>query len=432
MRVFWRRLSEAWEPYRPHKKLLTVFYWATALLALASGLTLLFPGLLGNMLTGFLDTLITNDAMLAVVKAVGTPALVIGSLLGVTGQRIYGERLGRIILWAYPKFFRFYFTVFVPATLLGIYGGTLDGRRLPVALALIVVVAGTCFIARVCYVFILPTELRERIAYSYYQDQLKPEKLNKKESDGRRQTVTKLANAVLCAQKEGDEVRVDAVRAVWESCMQMAPVDVAANALLAKDLWDILRTDGGQTPQRYQQLLLDILFTGQFATSPSEEDSLLMGLLLTEPFCEPGENCDWADACMLLRILAQHHNWSKQAPMVYSKVFWGLAMTMAVHSCYRTPADYNLMRELAGHLHITFSPAAAIDRRGLAAFVKRWRELCLEVSGLTDGVRVSGASLDYEDMRDGYLLEHVPNFSPQKKVSEEDDLLYLMMLLGGR
>lgn len=215
-----------------------------ALLGLAI-LTFLFPNALYCAgWPGWLDRLVAQKAISAVIGAVGFSAIVIAWLVGAIGKPIYGVTTGVLVDWAYPSFFRFYFFIFLSSILAGLYIGNVTSRRLPLVFLLLSVAIGTAFLARVCYIFVFSFEKQKRIGYTYHYEQIAAGHTSR--------TLLLLATVTHNLELAGEEINAGALADLWCATLPQAKIgpQITGLSFLAQRFWNILFAKGLSLHQR--------------------------------------------------------------------------------------------------------------------------------------------------------------------------------------
>ena len=361
-----------------------------------------------------IDRLADKKALAAVIQTVGTTAIVIAWLIGVTERKVYGERIGTLINWKYPGLFIYYFTIFLLTTVFGAYVSNASSRRMSVFLAAAGVVIGDILIGRVCYVFVLSHENQERIAFSYYIFLLAPpEDPNGKTFDKylqslRNRIIMRISGVArvrdegpwsLCSriimrissvagerESAGKDIRKEEIWALWEACIKKltsqkavsgpkeAPPDVgpdkedpsgqysSAACSLAARFWKNLFHQAGVPCQRESFLLSIVTEDIPQITNDVCRDHLLIGLLLMlvherrEADDQDGSNISWyAGYRILTDLFIECAKCGTPKRLVFDELFYGLVLIMIMDSATRTAAEYDLVLELAQRLGLTDS-----------------------------------------------------------------------------
>ena len=107
--------------------------------------------------------------MAAVVSLVGLPGVVFAWLISHTEDRVCGVRMSSLIDWAYPNFFSLYFVHFIALSIIAVFAGNV-GLFWPTIYAFCGVLIALGVICRVCYQFVVRSDLRENLAFEYYED----------------------------------------------------------------------------------------------------------------------------------------------------------------------------------------------------------------------------------------------------------------------
>lgn len=444
--------------------------WGFALVCFFLVMIAVFALFFPERLPGFLrvparlESYLNGNAVVEILGTMGLLAIVGGPLLGVTEQRVLGERIGTLVTWAYPIFFRFYFVLFIISTLLGIYAAAAGGNRTPVFFALAVVLPGTCFILRVCYVFLVPGVGRERLALTYYMNQLTlREKRPLLRPSGKelspeaarayllrsRLLMLKLAGALARREAEGRALWTENIRALWARCAGQCEAaqellddrhpQAAADhcCLLAKKFWELLSRQA-EMPLSQLELLPALLFSrvpSQPPAGESEEEReerkkrekrelqaehcLAAGLLFTEAFHQAGTDYAWqAPYQLLCEIYQGRDEWvDKKSRIAFKKLFWGLAWIMVVHFVYERKANFRFLRELyyRGEMYQT-SPAEEEELRGFLALLHKFY---LRNTRFQDGISTGGGPVYYETKLLYFLEVYLDN---PREIDVEDDL----------
>lgn len=451
--------SYQWElpPRKRHLHFLKLLYLLCTALTLVSLITFFCPSVLiiTQKFSAPVLQLFNKPAVVAVIGAVGAPAVVMGSLLGVTEQQVYGERIGTLLNWGYPHFFKLYFFLFIPSVLLGIYEGSVGTRRLPVALILITILIETLFIVYVCYIFLVPGKARECLALTYYAEFMewstqKADSLSAENARAKlrqnRQMMLKLAGALARRESEGRAFFPGNILALWISCMKSCGTaeqmltDNRAKinredycCLLAKEFWESLSRKSGK-PLQQLEILTAMLFSHPVRGGDDirMENYLAAGLLFTSVFRQAGEDRNWGEAYQILCDLYLYRGeWTQTGHTAFKKLFWGLVWIMAVHSAYDAPAMFTDIRELYRRAEIGETSKSELDE--IQRFLKMLRHFYLRNSSFGDGIYTrNGYQVSYETQMQGFLAVYFGMVETDVflNVNLEDDLGVLKGILS--
>lgn len=431
-----------------------------------------------------------GPAIKDVLGTIGLLAIVGGPLLGVTEQRVLGERIGTLVKWAYPSFFKFYFSLFIIATLMGIYAASVDKNGVAIAMALAAVLVGTGFILWVCYIFLIPGERRERLALTYYGDQLTlfREKNAWRVAGGdstdqkaarsyllrSRRLMLKLANALARREAEGRESWTENIRELWMyyaqqcgeawkylSAAQLQEAQEFLDAtqpqeaqefldvtqpqealtdyccLLAKEFWELLPRQAGK-PLPQLEILPAMLFSyapsrpleeGEKRKDRQVEDYLVAGLLSMEAFGQAGEELTWQGPYQILcDFYCGRKEWTKNGRAAFKKLFWGLAWIMVVHSVYEVRANFRFLREL--YYRGNMERMTLGEENDVRSFLELFHNFYLRSTRFQDGVSVGGAApVLYEDKLCDFLLPYLGGSQEILEINLMDDLAVIRKIL---
>lgn len=394
----------------------------------------------------------------AIVEVLGTIGLlsIVGPLLAITEQRVLGERIGALVKWAYPEFFTFYFCCFIFTTLLGIYTASVDKNKTAIALSFAAVLMGTVFILWVCGIFLIPGKRRERLALTYYADQmiLREERMSPRKSGisqkaarahlfRTRLLMLKLAGALARREAEGRALWTENIWELWGRCAEQCgaaqrllgitrPQEATADycCLLAKKFWKLLSKQAGM-PLSQLELLPALLFSRTSSCPPGvegeeknlqAENYLVAGLLFTEEFHQSGADQRWQVPYQLLcELYRGRSEWAEKGRIVFQKLFWGLAWIMVVHSVYGEKADFYFIRELYYRGEIwQISP---VEEEELRSFLDLFHKFYLRNTRFQDGVSVgSSGPVYYETRLLDFLLLYRNNPPEIGEIDTTDDL----------
>lgn len=266
----------------------------------------------------WLRTWIVPGAIGAMVGLVGLTGAAFAWLITNAERRVCGTRMGDLVDWVYPGFFRFYFLVFAPLSLLGVYAGH-AGWVWTCLYAGMGVSLGMALLARACYVFVVQAGLRENWAFDYYRSELKDAGSYVRKGARSAERRTRIEQILLNladyarfltlnnhrpAGKRLVELWMGAVRT---SCFYRGGVDlcfdylygipdgVLKGAELSQRIWDAL-LDQKDTPGQRRQILHGVL---PHLCMDGEADlsayiALLLGLLAHLEIATAGDACPLA------------------------------------------------------------------------------------------------------------------------------------------
>ena len=111
-------------------------------------------------------------AVQKVSTTIGVTAIALTWLINANQQKVYGVSIGTLLRWAYPGFFRFYFTIFLSLFLVCTHSCSAASSNIHIqvamALSYIGVLSGTIYFLYIAYTFVLNFERRQDIALSYH------------------------------------------------------------------------------------------------------------------------------------------------------------------------------------------------------------------------------------------------------------------------
>lgn len=399
------------------------------------------------------EMLLDGSAISGVLMTIGL-LTVIGPLLAITEQRVLGERIGRLVQWAYPLFFAFYFCVFIFTTLLGVYAASVgEGEnKTVIALTFAAILMGTGFILWVCCVFLIPGGRRERLALTYYAHKmiLVKKKATRKSAKVHlrrtRQLMLKLAGALARREIEGRELWADSIWGLWVRCAKQCEdawkildadrfQEAAADhcCLLAKKFWELLSKQT-EMPLARLELLPALLFSREPSQPPNGEEEnweakglqaencLVAGLLFTEDFQQAGTDWTWQVPYQILcDLYCGKHEWTDRGCTTFRKLFWGLAWMAMLHSAYETPADFRFLRELYYRGGMGQMPSE--EEEEIRSFLKMFRAFYQRKTRFQDGINVTNAGpVDYTTRISDFLQLYQDNSRENVPIDLWDDL----------
>lgn len=408
------------------------------------------------------EMLLDGSAISGVLMTIGL-LTVIGPLLAITEQRVLGERIGRLVQWAYPLFFAFYFCVFIFTTLLGVYAASVgeDENKTAIALTSAAVLMGTGFILWVCCIFLIPGERRERLALTYYAHKMILVKKKATQKSAKvhlwrtRQLMLKLAGALARRETEGRELWADSIWGLWVHCAKQCEdawkildadgFRAAATdhcCLLAKKFWELLSKQA-EMPLAQLELLPALLFTSNSSQMPAGEEEnlewdenarkaenyLTAGLLFTEDFQQAGADQAWQVPYQILcDLYCGKREWTDRGRTTFRKLFWGLAWVAMLHSAYETPADFRLLREL--YYRGGMGQMLSEEEEEIRSFLKMFRAFYQRETRFQDGINVTDAGpVDYATRISDFLQLYHDNSWENVPIDPRDDLNAVRVVL---
>lgn len=369
----------------------------------------------------WLDGVIQQKALTAVGSTVGATAIVIAWLINVTGQTVCGERIGILAGWAYPFFFRYYFFVFLFTFFAGIYMGNADTQRLTTLIITAGLGIGAIFIGRVCYVFVIDFKGRERVAYTYYDQQFRYEPgmdANNFKLKCER-AIIRITNHTVELEESGEDIPHGTIYALWTVCIEnyrtasgdFTPSNGAAasgNAAtqgglglnasccsLAKLFWDRLIPVRQRTIQHLDFLLYlncKEKLNGGGAETTSEAncgEHLLAGLLLRLAQEHKMEDRSWNEECTLLFDLyarLQGRDAVDPPPLTFRKLLWGITWVMTVESAVNVKARFIMIREMFRLARIDIAEEGTEDSEQIRDFLKTFANVYYMELGYRKGI----------------------------------------------
>ncbi len=310
----------------------------------------------------WLDKIIQRDAVVAVINTIGVTAIVIAWLINITNQTICKERIGVLINWAYPGFFLFYFSVFLVTVLCGVYLGNGSQRRLPIILVAFGIILGVFLIGRVSYIFLFSYKKRDRIAFTYHEAQMKnadPSAL----SYTMKRIIIQAANIAAEREVNCEDIHIDEIYELWKTFVtehrKNYPPALANDmeqdcCRLARRFWEVLIPKSESPCQ--QEIFLNALTSGTIVRTHNTKDDLeccnyfLAGFLLMLARQHKKEEHSWESACQVLTDLLLEIKF--KSSVSFQKLFWGLALIMAIDSAFNHSARFDMILELSNRLKI--------------------------------------------------------------------------------
>lgn len=101
-----------------------------------------------------------------IIGTIGLTGVVVGWLIARAEDHICGIRLAELVQSIYPHFFQYYFLLFMPVALIGIWASKIDFFWTTLY-AFLEVLCHVCMLMRVCYVFVIRSDCRETLAFFY-------------------------------------------------------------------------------------------------------------------------------------------------------------------------------------------------------------------------------------------------------------------------
>lgn len=317
----------------------------------------------------WLDAMIERDAVVAVINTVGVTAIVIAWLINIADQTICKERIGALINWAYPRFFLFYFTIFLMTVLCGVYMGNASQRRLPILLVAFGITLGAALIARVSYIFLFSYEKRNRIVFTFHESQLK-EALTTDASYTRQRIMIQAASIAAEREENCEDIHADEIYELWKTCVTEyckeedspregdKPIGMSHdNCRLAERFWEVLIPKAGVPCQ--QEAFLNILVSEKIVQNPMVENDvvcynhLLSGFLFMLARKHDPDDRSWEFACQVLTDLyLEIQDDEPRRSLSFMKLFWGLALIMGIESAFNHFAQFDMILELSDRLHV--------------------------------------------------------------------------------
>lgn len=388
----------------------------------------------------WMDGVVHQDALTAIISTIGVSAIAIAWLIGVTGQTVCGERIGVLVKWAYPWFFYFYFVIFLLTLFVGIYTGKLGAQRFPTLTAAIGLITGAVFIGRVCYVFVINFKARERIAYTYYH-QLFQYKPGKSMADDFKlqceRAILRITKHTAQLETSGEYIPDGTIFSLWSACIEnyrkasagTAEDSVAGHGLdmsccaMGEQFWDSLIPAQRRIPLRQDFLLyLNRRDAGAEANGLSHlncENHLIAGLLLKLAHAHKADDLIWKDACSLLfdlHLYLQEWGSAEPLPAAFHKLFWGLVWIMCVESAFnpsdvdggnqKTEAEFEIVGELCRRAGITKKANTEDEKTDcIRDFLNAFSDIYCREHGYQNGTygRGSFGRMSYDETIFNYL-----------------------------
>lgn len=174
--------------WRPHTRACFIFYLFCSLLLLFSSLFLILSLPIGFScgldvvamplqqfrVSAISSLLFDPSAIQKVTTSIGVTAIALTWLINANQQQVYGIKIGTLLRWAYPGFFRYYFSVFLFLYIICIHTSSVSSAKsnfyiwLAMLSSYIGVLISTIYFLYIAYTFVLNFERRQDIALSYH------------------------------------------------------------------------------------------------------------------------------------------------------------------------------------------------------------------------------------------------------------------------
>ena len=251
-----------------------------------------------------LSMIFQPQALSSAIGAVGVTGIVFGWLIAHAEDRICGVRYVDLVEWTYPNFFLSYFLLFIPTTMVGIFAGKAE-LFWPTLFSFLGVICHIALLIRVCWVFVIWSDQREKKAFSYYRKQMGSEekseihneqdidKLLLKAADYTHMLIRKehqvdKCNELLNLWVTGLNIILAKTRyssensLCWDDLMIKCCMDEHDGILqciqLSRELWDAL-LEGESTPQARAEVIAPLLSVIDTVTEAYARISILLGLI---------------------------------------------------------------------------------------------------------------------------------------------------------